>query len=247
MPAPKSAASSDSKKPAKHRSGVRDRIPKKSFARKGSFCYNTRMKQNIKIALIVAGVIAVLFLARELFIKQFASFLAPSDLRSYTTSVIKNYNNPAIGISFDYPSDWRLDESGADPVTRGDIMRDGKIYTSFSTSLFPPERGQNSNTYIQILHGPLTDLSGASFDNLPIEEQAKKIDCPKENCKAAVNNNIVKYFKSIGCIDNKGCALGVDIPTGKYIVGIVLLADNLQEISKSEVVLDGIVKSMKLQ
>ncbi len=146
------------------------------------------------------------------------------------TSLAKQtYTNPTIGLYFEYPFDWKLDEnadSEEGSITHGDIMKDGKIYTSFSRGLFPPDWQTSTTPYISISHSPLAGPDGKSYDNLSISEQFKNLYCGKD-CNMSTNKNGVKYLASKGCDGRQGCYVSATIPTGKYIMTFTLVGDSM--------------------
>ncbi len=177
----------------------------------------------------------------------------------------KVYSSSTLGLSFEYPSDWRIQIDSEDPVTHGDIMLDGKIYTSFNAGVFPPNWGSENNSYINFSHSPLVSSKGKSYDNLSVAEQLKFFSCEEylaffkehkvdfsNTCKSEVNKNGVQYIKYTqnmsGQIDRPedGYNVSVVIPTGKYVITIVTVSveDKGAPIFS---VLDQIIESIKLQ
>ncbi len=115
----------------------------------------------------------------------------------------KTYRNEHIGIEFQYPYDWQT----LKPDDRGDIMKDGKTYTSFSLNL--PDLSHLDHTLLD-------------YDNMPIDIQYEKIKCQQDDpltieCEEKISSNGVKYIWNV--IKTKGdpCYSAL-VATGRYIL-----------------------------
>ncbi len=115
----------------------------------------------------------------------------------------KTYRNELIGIEFKYPYDW----STLYPDDRGDIMKDGKSYTSFSLHL--RDLSHLDHTFL-------------NYDNMLINEQYEKIKCQSDDmliveCENRVSNNNVKYVWKIEKTKG-GHHYEALVATGKYVL-----------------------------
>jgi hypothetical protein len=111
----------------------------------------------------------------------------------------KTYRNEELGVEFKYPEDWP--------------------YSERNLTTIPEEKGQPT----MVLNLP--DLSFIehtfiAYDNIPIEEQYKKIKCDNGSikCEEKISKYGAKYiwFVSKDLADN--FEYGAYIPTGKYIL-----------------------------
>lgn len=165
----------------------------------------------------------------------------------------KTYTNPTAGLSFEYPSSWKFQDpkGNEDPITHGDIMKDGKIYTSFTSGLFPPDWGQTSPTYLSIEHSPLASATGKSYDNLSIQDQLKEASCGSSTdskCPQYTNKNGVQYVKYAGCNSVRGeCYISVSVPTGKYVMHFSISAGDLGQVPGKVAVFNKIIDSVQLR
>ncbi|OGN26221.1 MAG: hypothetical protein A2925_04900 [Candidatus Yanofskybacteria bacterium RIFCSPLOWO2_01_FULL_44_22] len=130
----------------------------------------------------------------------------------------KTYRNETAGIQFKYPAEWQLDETFVDPITHGDITKDGKPFTSFVINL------NGNNTGILISHTYPDD------DNKSVTEQLGTLRCSEYyyiECKELVSDKNVPYIRTIEphLAELPGGSLHALVPTGKYILSFQLPAD----------------------
>jgi hypothetical protein len=96
----------------------------------------------------------------------------------------KTYRNKIIGIEFKYPSVWQT--LGQENV--GDTVVGGEVSMPFDLIL---------------IHESSVSHVLSNYDNLPIDEQYKKFQCPRAGyknllkCENKISSNGVKYAQSI--------------------------------------------------
>jgi hypothetical protein len=222
--------------------------------------------ENKKITLFVKSglvILALIFIVYFLYVSNLPKFPTYGEAQlpegvseqQYEDSPIvngyKTYSNSTIGLSFEYPADWRIEKNNTfeDPVTHGDIMKDGKVYTTFFKAILPPDWGQSS-VAIQFSH-PTAIRDGKEYDNLPIEEQLKYTSCSSaykgETCKELTNKNGLKYTKYNLCDKEWGCIMSVIFPTGKYVMEFDIQAEDFKKIPEKVKVFDDLINSIELE
>lgn len=158
----------------------------------------------------------------------------------------KIYDNKEMGIKFSYPNDWKINGG----IT-GDIIKDGKVYTSFHDAILPPDWGTREASYnaIEISHTWL------NYDNVGREKQWAAVKCPKANyveqtMEGPVNVECFEYTNERGIImarmnygSNSFIAL---IPTGKYILSISIGVEDKEKDKAAIAVYDHILDSLVL-
>ncbi len=159
----------------------------------------------------------------------------------------KSYINPTIGISFEYPyaGTITIKTGDDDPITHGDVLRDGRIYRPFLATLNIP-----GFKPIVIAHSPLESQSGLSYDYMSRQEQLKIVSCigTANNCEQKENPNSVDYVESSGCDTASGtCIEQIKVPTGKYIMNFSVIGNSTADILPSVSVIRKIVSTIKLR
>ncbi|MDP3899565.1 MAG: hypothetical protein Q8Q23_00600 [bacterium] len=162
--------------------------------------------------LIVILVLALIGGGVFWYLKQVKQPMNPS-VAGNNNQPVKTYTNKVIGIEFDYPTTWPTLIS----EDRGDILKDGKLSTSFSMPLIDVST---------LIHSSL-GLGGKSLDNMPINAQFEAIKCQDiktlVECEERINSNGVKYIwkvYDIGINDQSkaGPQYYVQVATGKYVL-----------------------------
>ena len=166
--------------------------------------------------------------------QQVAQEVAPTFTpRADATADWKTYTNSTMGIQFMYPASWQAQDNSidsinrpmsVDSVTQGDVLKNGKIYTSFMQEFQLPDK--------KIVFLSHTDLN---LDNKPLSQQLDFIKCkePNTQCQNLKSQYGVDYTRAISGDADHGYILGSTVANGKYILGLSIqpYKDRLDEIT----------------
>jgi hypothetical protein len=144
----------------------------------------------------------------------------------------RTYVNPVIGLSFDYPLDWTLNDN----IVHGDNEQG-----AFQNALTSAESGM-----IRFYHSPVASAEGDSYDNMSVNSQVEAVPCTAANhCETLTNANGVKYLRSTTC-GKDGCFISSVVPTGKYIMTFIISADGLLRAPDREPTFKALVDSIQI-
>lgn len=147
---------------------------------------------------------------------------------------LKKYENSTIGVSFKYPRNWEIENISEDPITHGDVIKDGKIFNSFNISL--GSQGVSGGIFISHVF--------ANKNNMIPSEQIKTFTCGNNEtgCTFIKNPNGVEYKRIIEKNEGGDDETILIVPTGKYILSISYSGED--QVLK---VLDEIMLSLELK
>lgn len=174
------------------------------------------------------------------------------------TGGTERYENSIIGLAFDYPEGWIINEDSFKGGL-GDIVKDGKIYTSFGINIYPKDWDSLVQSNIGISHYPYISPEGKSLDNLPIKDQLSLIDCStlhkyggydlRYECEVRRNRHGANYVWETGSINQKFKGFGARamVPTGKYIITFQIQNETLENYERDLTDFEKVIDSISLR